>query len=137
MTSEEMIQVAKNGYANFGRGDIAAILETCDENIEWITPDLGVPGGGISRGRAGVAQFFQQIGDTWTFQAFEPKNYIAGGNQVVAQGSYTATSKATGKQASADWAMVWTFGANGKLVQFQEYTDTATLRDAVTAASAA
>jgi ketosteroid isomerase-like protein len=132
MNPEDNIQIAKKGYADFGRGDIAAILESLDENIVWSSPDIGIPPGGTYHGKAGVAQFFQHVSERWEFQAFEPKHFVASGDQVVALGSYTATAKATGRQVTADWAMAWTI-RDGKVVRFQEYTDSAALRDALTA----
>ena len=128
--------IAKKGYADFMRGDIAAVLQSLDENIEWITPDIGMSPGGTYKGHAGVAQFFQQVGEAWEFQAFEPKQYIASANQVVACGSYTMTARSTGRQGSCDWAMVWTIG-DGKVVRFQEYTDSALLKDLLTARASA
>lgn len=134
--SDANIQIAKKGYADFQRGDIAAILEALDENIEWVTPDIGLPTGGVWKGRDGVARFFQAVNDAWEFQAFEPRDYIAAGDRVAVCGSYTATGRATGRQVTCDWCMVWTI-RNGKTVHFQEYTDTSALRDALTARSAA
>jgi ketosteroid isomerase-like protein len=136
MSANENIQIAQKTYADFGRGDIAAVLNAVDENVEWVTPDIGQASGGTYRGRAEVAKFFQQVGETWEFRAFEPREYIASGDQVAVLGSYFFTSRATGRSASCDWVMVWKM-RDGKVVHFQEYTDTAVLRDALTRASAA
>lgn len=136
MSAEENIRIAQKAYADFGRGDIPAVLDAVDENVEWVTPDIGLPPGGTYRGRAAVAQFFQQVGETWEFRAFEPREYIASGDRVAVQGSYAFTSRSTGRSASCDWVMVWKM-RDGKVVQFQEYVDTAVLRDALTKASAA
>ncbi len=136
MSTTENIQIAQKGYADFLRGDVAAVLAALDENVEWITPDIDLPTGGTWKGRAGVAQFFQAVAETWDFQAFEPKEYIASGDQVAVRGSYTATARSTGRQVSCDWVMIWKV-RDGKVVHFQEYTVTAALRDAVTARAAA
>ncbi|HEV3199516.1 MAG TPA: nuclear transport factor 2 family protein [Bryobacteraceae bacterium] len=136
MSANENIQIAQKAYADFGRGDIPALLAAVDENVEWVTPDIGMAPGGTYRGKAGVAQFFQQVGETWEFQAFEPKEYIASGDRLVVLGSYAFTSRSTGRSGSCDWAMVWKL-RDGKVVHFQEYSDTAVLRGALTKASAA
>ena len=135
MSAEENIQIAQKAYADFGRGDIAAILEVLDENVVWVAPDIGIAPGGTYHGKAGVTQFFQQVGDTWEFQSFEPTHFVASGDQVVVLGSYAFTARSTGRSASSDWAMAWTM-RDGKVVHFQEYVDTAVLRDALTQASA-
>jgi hypothetical protein len=136
MSTEANIQIAQKAYADFSRGDVPAMLAVLDDNVEWSTPDIGIPPGGKYHGKAGVAQFFQQVGETWDFQAFEPRDYIASGDQVAVCGSYAFTSRKTGRKASCDWVMVWTIQA-GKVLRFQEYTDSAVLRDALTSASAA
>jgi ketosteroid isomerase-like protein len=72
---------------------------------------------------AGVGEFFVMVN---TFQAnhhFDPHTLIAEGDKVVALGSYSWQLRATKKELSSDFAHVWTF-SNGKVVTFQEYTDT-------------
>ena len=133
--SEANIQLAKQGYADFGRGDIPAVLAILDENTEWVIPG-DLPDSGTWRGKAAVAKFFQLVGETWDFQAFEPRHYVASDNRVVALGSYTATSRATGKQVSAEWAMVWEF-RNGKVARLQEFTDTLALHNAISGRASA
>jgi len=136
MSTEQNIQIASKAYADFSRGDISAVLEALDESIEWITPEADLPTGGTWTGRAGVAQFFQKVAESWDFQAFEPRDYIASGDQVAVCGSYTMTARGTGRTVACDWVMVWKF-RDGKVVHFQEYTDTAVLRDAFVARAAA
>jgi ketosteroid isomerase-like protein len=136
MSAEQNIQIAQKAYADFGRGDIASLLDALDENIEWVTPDIGIPPGGRYHGKAEVAHFFQQVNDLWDFQTFEPRNYIASGDQVAVQGFYSFTAKSTGRSGKSDWVMVWTI-RDGKCVQFQEYVDTAVLRDVLAKTAAA
>ena len=136
MSIDENTRIAQNCYAAFSRGDIPAVLDALDENVEWVTPDVELPTGGVWKGRAGVAQFFQRVTETWEFEALEQREYIAAGDRVIVLGSYTCTGRSTGRRMSCDWAMAWTM-RNGKVVHFQEYTDTAVLRDALTARSAA
>lgn len=136
MSAEQNIQIAAKGYADFSRGDIPAVLAVMDENVVWITPDVGTPPGGTYKGRAGVAEFFQHVNEAWDFKAFDPKEYISSGDQVAAVGSYTATSRKTGRTVSCDWVMVWKI-QKCKVVRFQEYTDSAALRDALTISATA
>jgi ketosteroid isomerase-like protein len=128
MSTEQNIEAVKKAYADFGRQDMASLMGVFDETIVWATPDIGIPPGGTYRGKAEVARFFQQVDDIWEFQEFEPRNYIAAGDQVAVQGYYAFTSKETRKSGTSDWVMVWTF-KNGKCTAFQEYVDTAALRD--------
>ena len=134
--SQANIDIAKNGYAAFGRGDIAAILATLSDDVEWTAPGEGIPTEGTYRGVAEVARFFEIVGRTWNFTAFEPREYIASGDTVVAIGSYSATARATGNSVASEWVMVWKMRA-GKIAYFREYTDTQALASAVTARAAA
>jgi ketosteroid isomerase-like protein len=134
--SQANIEIAKNCYAAFQRGDIPYILAAVADDIEWINPGVLVPTGGVHRGKAGVARFFELVGDTWDFTGFEPREYVASGDTLVVLGSYAAHARATGKPVSSEWAMVWKF-RDGKVAYFREHTDTEALAAAVTKAAAA
>ncbi|HEY1337311.1 MAG TPA: nuclear transport factor 2 family protein [Bryobacteraceae bacterium] len=130
MSSQDNVNIARKAYADFQRGDIAAILAVLDDSIEWSTPgDASLPTAGTRRGKAAVAEFFKVVGETWDFDKFEPRDYLADGDRVVALGHYDARCRTTGRRASADWAMAWEF-RNGKVTHFQEYTDTQVLSNA-------
>jgi uncharacterized protein len=135
MSNDTNIQIVQKGYADFLKGDVPAVLAILDENVEWIIPG-DLPDSGTYRGPAAVAKFFQLVAEMWTFQAFNPREYIASGDKVAAIGSYTAISNATGKSVSSDWVMVWTI-RNGKVTNFREYTDTQALHDAIQKSTAA
>lgn len=135
MSEQANVQVVQEAYAAFQRGDIQAILSSLSENVEWTAPGVE-PVAGTYRGRDGVANFFQKVKDTVEFSAFEPREYVAQGDRVIALGSYKARASATGKAYDADWVMSFTF-RDGKVVKFQEFTDTAVIAAALTATSAA
>ncbi|HUI78712.1 MAG TPA: nuclear transport factor 2 family protein [Bryobacteraceae bacterium] len=137
MTPEDNIKIAKKAYADFQSGNIPGILAALDDNIEWTTADIPeMAGTGAVKGKDKVLTFFKTVGETWDFQAFEPKEYIASGDQLVVLGSYRPRSRKTGNTVSAAWAMAWRF-RNGKVTHFQEYTDSAALRSALTARASA
>ena len=120
-------QLVKDAYAAFGRGDVNAILAVVDDNVEWEGgkgAEGVAPQAGLRRGKPAVGEFFQQIGSTLDFQEFEPKEFVAQGDAVVAVGSYKATVKTTKRQTASDWTMIFNF-RNGKIVRFREFTDSA------------
>jgi ketosteroid isomerase-like protein len=82
-----------------------------------------VPTSGERHGKAQVGEFFKQVAQNVNFSRFEPKEFIATGDKVVALGHYTATTP-IGKKFDADFAMVFTV-RNGRVVEFQEFTDSA------------
>jgi hypothetical protein len=64
----------------------------------------GVPFAGTRRGIAGVRDFFAAVSDGLDVLEFEPHEYIAQGDKVVALGRYSWRVKATGREFSSDFA---------------------------------
>ena len=129
MSAAENTQRVKESYAAFQRGDIASILATLDDNIEWqgvIGTEGVLPQAGVRKGKAAVQEFFKHVAETTDFKSFEPLEFIAEGDQVAVVGRYTARVKPTGKNVESGWVMLFTF-KNGKVVKFREYTDSAQL----------
>jgi ketosteroid isomerase-like protein len=128
MSAEENTQTAKDGYAAFGRGDVPAILELLTDDIEWLNPgppDV-IPGAGTHRGKEAVAGFFGTLAQSVDFQTFEPREFIAQGDKVVALIYSEATVRSTGRNVVDHAAHVWTF-RDGKLAHFEVIQDTAAL----------
>jgi uncharacterized protein len=127
--SEGNVQIVKNAYAAFQRGDVAAILAAVDDNAEWHGvkgAEGAAPYAGLRRGRTEVANFFAQVGSAFEFTKFEPREFIAQGDDVVAIGDYAGKVKGTGRTIASDWVMVFTI-RNGKIARFREWTDSAQL----------
>lgn len=137
MSAEQNIQTVQAAYAAFVRGDMQTLISTLDENIEWVTPEIdGIPETGTKHGHAGAREFFQSVNAIWEFEIFEPREFIASGDRVAVQGHYRMKSRQTGLVGQSDWVMVFRF-RDGKCVHYQEYTDTAALRQAATGARTA
>jgi ketosteroid isomerase-like protein len=123
--SQQNLETVRKGYEAFGRGDLDTLLGLFDENIEWVTPGPSdFPLAGTRRGRQQVADFFGVLDGVLEIQEFAPKTFLADGDKVVVLGVDTSRVKASGTVISSDWAHVYTF-KGGKIVAFQEYTDTA------------
>lgn len=119
-------------YDAFGRQDMAAILAVLDESVSWGIDSVAateVAPYGIRHGKAGVAQFFAAWGETADFQRFEASEFHAVGDSVHCMLRYEATCKATGKRVVNESPQQWTL-ANGKIVRWRGYEDTAKTRDA-------
>jgi len=120
---QENVQIVKNGYAAFSRGDIQGLLALFAEDIEWISPGEGLPLAGTYRGRAEVAGFFQKLSGALEFSSFEPREFLAEGDRVLVVGSSRGKVKATNRTIGEQWVMAFTV-RNGKVTNFQEYMDT-------------
>jgi ketosteroid isomerase-like protein len=128
MDEAQNTKIVKDAYAAFGRGDVPALLSSFSDDIVWrgvYGTGAHVPTSGERRGKAAVAEFFKQVAANVSFSAFEPREFIATGNKVVALGHYTATTP-IGKGFDSDFAMVFTF-ANGKVTAFQEFCNSAAI----------
>lgn len=136
MSTEESIQVVKNGYAAFGRGDIAGLLELLTEDVEWNSPGPGLPLSGTYVGRAGVANFFQKLAAEAEILDFQPREFVADGDRVLVLGSERGKVRATNRAFELEWVMSFTIRDN-KIAIFREYTDTKALADAYAAAATA
>jgi hypothetical protein len=51
--SQEDVEVVRQGFEGFNRGDIEAVVEMCDPAIEWFPP-AELPGVSAYRGHEGV-----------------------------------------------------------------------------------
>lgn len=125
MSEQENVEIVQQLYADVLRGNIPDVLNFLADDVEWKEPQAGAPPfAGTRRGRDQVAEFFKHFGKTVELEQFEPREYIAQGDQVVALGYYRVRWNSTGRTSETDWAMVWTFRV-GKVAKFQAYTDSA------------
>jgi ketosteroid isomerase-like protein len=123
MSEQNSLGVVRMGYDAFGRGDINALLNLLDDNVEWITPGPAeVPTAGTRRGRQAVGEFFKSLSETFEITNFVPKEFIAQGDRVIVLGTDTARIKATGKTLDFNWVHSFTV-KNDKIVAFSEYGD--------------
>lgn len=127
MSEQENTELVQKAYGNFQSGDIPAVLSALSEDIEWVFPELeGVPVARSWHGREEVGQFFQTLDDTQEVRQFEPREFVAQGDKVVALGHYAWHVKSTGREWESDFAHVFTV-RDGEVTKFQEYTDSAAL----------
>ena len=125
MNEQENTRIVQQAYENFKNGDLPALLDLYSDDIDWRLPEVeNMPWFGRRNGREETAEFFQSLAEAQDSLTFNPQDFIAQGDKVVALGDYSWRVKATGREFGSDWAHVWTV-KNGKLVSFQEYADTA------------
>lgn len=125
------IEIVKGIYAAFGRGDVPAILEACDEGVTWGIDSVAteVPPYGVRDGRAGVGRFAAAWAENVDFTRFEADDFVAVGDHVFNRLSYELAVKSTGKALKNDSIQHWTL-KNGRVVRWRGYEDTARTRDA-------
>ena len=123
-------EIIRGLYDAFATGDVPGVLGVLDGDIRW-TEAEGFPYGGTYVGPDAVlANVFAKLGSEWDGFTAVPHTFVAEGDSVVALGDYGGTYKATGRRFSAPFAHAWTL-RGGKVVRFQQYTDTALAQAAV------
>jgi uncharacterized protein len=117
-------------YDAFGRGDVAAILDCLSPTVAWeswrhnFAQKAGVPWMKEGRGHRAAAEF---LGITAGFKIHEFKvlAIMANESQVAVEFEIFADVPSTGGRFREEEMHLWTFDAEGKVVRFRHYLDTA------------
>ncbi len=125
MSIEQNIQTVKDFFAAIGRGDRAALLALCAEDIEWIIPGKDWPLAGTHRGHAGLADLLATASKSIETST-EPREFVAQGDRVLVVGFASGKIKATNKTFEDDWIFAITV-RDGRLTSIREYVDTQAL----------
>ena len=130
MSEQDNVAVVRRAYDNFKGGDIGGILDSLTDDVDWRLPEIeGASFSGARRGRESVGGFFSQLAESQETVSFEPREFVAQGDKVVALGTYRWRVKRTGREYGGDWAHVFTV-RDGKIAGFHEYMDSAAARAA-------
>jgi uncharacterized protein len=125
MSEKENTQLVMQAYDKFKRGDIPGLIDMMSDDIEWVLDAVeNVPFTGARRGKEQVGEFFSLLGEMQHPLQFEPREFIAQDDKVVALGHYAWSVKSTDRVFECDWAEVFTV-QNGKITRFREFADTA------------
>jgi uncharacterized protein len=131
--SENNRATVQGMYEAFGRGDIATVLGALDPEVEWWEAEnfIYADGNPYVGPQAVLQGVFARIGAEWEGFLVSPKEVLDAGNTVVGHGYYSGKFRGTGREVRAQFAHVFTF-RDGKVVRFQQYTDTAQFKEATT-----
>ena len=125
MREQENVQTVQEIYAAFQQGDIEGVLDRLTEDVRWWVGGSieSLPFAGERAGRGEVAEFFGILDGVFEFERFEPQEYIAQGELVVALGRDRRRVKSNNRVIENQWAMVFRLRA-GKVAEFRAYDDT-------------
>lgn len=113
--------IVRSVYERFAKGDLDGFLKLCSPEIEWV-----VNGPATLRkcrrftGIAGVCEFLDILGATWTFSSFQPRQFLVSGSSVVVLGEEAGTDNGTAVPFRNRWAHVFDL-ADGRVVRFREF----------------
>lgn len=133
--SAENVKIIESLYEAFAKGDVPTVLAAFDPQVEWWEAEnfIYADGNPYVGPEAVLQGVFMRLATEWDGFTVSPKEVLDGGDTAVSQGYYSGTYKQTGKQARAQYAHFFTF-RDGKIVKFQQYTDTAQFKQVVAGA---
>ncbi len=123
-TTSSPLGVVQSAYAAFGAGDIPGILALVAEDVDWTFRGArGLAYTGHFRGRSAVEKWFASVVQADDIQAFEPREFLAGGENVTVLGWERTRALPDGKVFESEWVHVFTV-RGGRVERFWGMYDT-------------
>ena len=132
MSADANIKTVAAAYEAFGRGDVAAILDTVTDDVDWAAEAAAptAPWYGVRRGKDAVAAFFTDYGSAMEVEEFTPVSFAANDTDVLSVVRCRARSRATGKPVAMNLHHFFTF-RDGKIAYYRGTEDTAQTEQAL------
>lgn len=106
MEPEEAIERLRRGYDAFNRGDLEAVLDDLDPNID-IAERPEAPDPRRASGREQALEAFQSLRDDFDDYRFEPREFHVEGEHVIAVARQSATGRLSGVPVEGDIVHAW------------------------------
>ena len=124
MNEQENTKTVKQAYDYFKSGNIEGVLSLMSNDVDWRLPNIeNMPHAGTRKGLEQVTEFFSTLAEAQDAKQFDPNEFIAQGDRVVALGHYIWKVKANNREYESDFVHVFTV-RDGKITGFDEYFDT-------------
>ncbi|WP_426177437.1 nuclear transport factor 2 family protein [Massilia sp. TWR1-2-2] len=125
MNTEDNKQLIMQCYQLYKDKNIKGLLNLFHDDIEWIANDSDdIPYAGSFHGKDQVAQFFTMLDQAQDAIRFEPQDFIAENDMVVATGISSWHVKSTGLTYDNPWSHIFTI-RDGKVARLQQFNHTA------------
>jgi ketosteroid isomerase-like protein len=100
------LEVVREGYARFNRGDLAWVLEHLDPEIVWEDAKR-MPDARVYRGLDEVSRFLRSFERHWKVIRFEPQELTEAGDSVLAFIRLVGIGRESGAEVNARLVHVW------------------------------
>jgi ketosteroid isomerase-like protein len=128
--SEQSVEGVRRGIEAFNRGDIEAVLEGLDPEIEWHVPPI-VPEQTIYHGHEGIRALMQSLEDSFDELHLEVEEIHDVGERVMMLAAVAGRGKESGVEVQTpSFGWVWTFRGE-KALRVEVYPNRAETMDAV------
>jgi len=126
VSADANIKTITQVYEAFGRGDVAAILDSVTDDVDWgaEAASAGAPWHGVRHGKDEVAAFFAEFGSTMEVEEFTPVSFAANDTDVLTVVRFRSRSRGTGKAAEMNLHHFFRF-RDGKIAYYRGTEDTA------------
>ena len=130
--SQENITVIRGMYESFSREDVTSVLGQMHQHIEWREAEnfIYVNRSPYCGPQAVLEGVFMRLASEWADFKVTPEEWLDAGNHVVVLGTYSGRHKESSREVRAQFAHIWGV-THGRVVRFQQYTDTKQFADAV------
>jgi ketosteroid isomerase-like protein len=122
--SQENVEAFTRGYEAITRGDVEALLEELDADVEWHSAVLALVGGEatVYRGHEGVREMLRDLWGAFAVLHAEYPETRDLGDCILAIGRIRARGRASGAEIESPLGYVTDF-TGGKATQVRGYLD--------------
>jgi ketosteroid isomerase-like protein len=120
--SAELVQLVREGYDAWNKGDRGWVLEHMSRDVRWITPPDD-PDPGTYEGLLGVEQYWAQWRAAVGQLNFQIEEIMDAGQAVVVVARRQGRGEHSGLQISDRVIQVFHFDENAKCIEVDEYYD--------------
>jgi ketosteroid isomerase-like protein len=119
-------RVVREIYEAFGRGDVAGVLVRMSEDARWefAVAASDVPWHAPAHGAAEIQRSLGGFMESVALEAFEPRRFIAGGDDVVVAIHVAYTVRRTGRRVDEEQLAWWSL-RDGRVTRLRHFEDTA------------
>src|SRR3954452_3000410 len=129
--SQENVEIVRQVFEAFNRGDIATVAELLHRDIELRERFEPSTSPGPHRGLEGVLTWYRDGGRHWSAYEVELVDAVAAGSElVVAEGEVRATGRTSGVETRQRFGYVYGL-REGKVIQFEIFKTRAEALEAV------
>lgn len=119
---KQHVDVVKEVYNAFGRGDLKGLLNQLSTNVEWqaFSPVIAIRG--MHRGHEGVRKFFEALKRAEEIQRLTPREFLMEGNTVVVLGEERLRFRENDHMIDQSFVHVFKL-KDEKIVSFRGYVE--------------
>jgi ketosteroid isomerase-like protein len=124
-SGEPGMAVVRHFYDAVAQGDVDAVLDLLDPQVEWRAPE-SLPWGGTFRGHNGIREFLAKVADQPAEFRREVREYLDAGDRIVVPVRLFVRPSDGDPELEVAEIHVWTV-RDSKLVDLEAIFDTATV----------